>query len=208
MLDQIEKSGDVLFHRLAGVRVSWRLSDEIDWRLRSECTGRRWADTLTTMLILREHIEIGKTNNGFVGDWILASATPTTHAGRIHDVSAILAPALARDWARSSSDIKGRVGYKLTATGRKFLDAPLSPPEETDFVAALGKKYLQHWNTSTKNLQSLRPRRETAICIPLSADDWPGGGRRKVPSIFDARGKVRTPADMVSLILKNMDNEQ
>ena len=204
--DLLEKSGAAIFHRTLGRRSHWRLSDATDWRIRSIATGYGYFDCLAGLLALRELTDCGCTNGKHVGDWHIAGGVtaPSKNADRIHDVASILAPAMARGWATNWSDIQGRNGYRLTASGRAFLDQPIKPPVETTFEPAMGKAYLAAFDSAFKNLARLKPRHESCVPIPLPAGDW-STRPKGIPAVFDSQGKIRSPGDMARAILRSLE---
>ncbi len=138
-----------------------------------------------------------------VPHWHLAGVTAEyKQLDILHAVASVLAPATVRGWVSNWSDIYGRTGYRLTSTGRKFLDNPIKPTFDVEpiFNARLGDKYLASFGAEYNNLATLKPRHESYIPISLPSGDWRDRAKG-IPGLFISSGEARTPAE----ILKSME---
>jgi hypothetical protein len=213
MHDSLEEAGLVTFRREHGRRSHVKLADAVDWRLRRLCCWSDWSEMLVVMLAVAAHTAAAHTNAGFVGDWSLAGlplgAEPDGRAKSLMlQVEEAALPALVRGLLTSWSDIHGAVGYRLTDAGRRFLDAPPAAPDLSgiDYDTERNAQYIAALLSARAALRTISPARELAI--PLGAGNWPGDGAPPIPSIFDRRGRVRTPAGMVAAIRRNVQTNQ
>lgn len=202
LLDELEASGSVTICGKLGRRTHWRLTDLTDWRLRRTATWSDWQELVVGMFVLREFVDAGHTNAGRVYELDLlttADRRPDKIKLRVLHLHEIFAAGLARGLIASWSDREGRPGYSLSDSGRKFLDDP-QPPDfgDAEYSSTANDAYLAELNRAEAELANIKPATPSHAAVPLSVGNWPDESTRpRCPSIFTARGNVRSLRDMI-----------
>ena len=213
--DRLEKSGAVVFYRRSGFRAGWRLSDSTDWLTRQITSAVGFTEMLCLLLAVRAHTDAGHTNGVHVSEWDLI-LSPHEHPSQKKAWLALMLadmamPALVRGFLSSWADAMGHVGYRLSESGRQFLDDPTPPVDFPDVDeprwTTATNAYEARFAESTEALKTVRadPR---GIAIPLPSGDWPRPSTRpSVPSVFTTRDKPRTLNSMFKAIAKAKTND-
>ena len=208
-LDEIDTIGLVGFHRQAGKRTHWKLSDAADWKLRRLATLADFPELLTLMLAIREHTDAGYHNGGCVADWGLACGSAhgdqwtNKERALIVEVACIAAPGLCRGWLESWSDHDGAVGYSLTDTGRRLSRRSGAADNRVAGILQRDARdlYAAALTAARESLKDAKPARPGHCAIPLSAGDWAEESEAApIPAIFNKAGWVRHPGHMLRTI--------
>ena len=210
--DALEQSGSVRFHRTNGRRSHWKLSDTGDWFLRRLATWSDFDAAVTVLVAVDSLTDNHHTNAGNVPDWAVALAPGNDGQNKkareaVAHVAELAAPALCRGWLTAWSDVHGANGFHITIAGKKFLAKPEAPGIDwPDYDDKANGVYLQARDAARKNLAAMKPATGGPVAIPLGSGDWPSDETRLgQPSVFDSRGKVRTPAAMTRAILRSLE---
>ena len=128
-LDEIEQSGAVEVFRSSGKRSHWKLANEADWKIRRLCLWSDFPEMLNVMLALREYEQMGCTNAGHVGDWMLAAIPGDTDDERLRG------RCFSVEWAVLPG-ARSRVGHVLVRHPRRGRICPDPRGPQVSFRSA------------------------------------------------------------------------
>jgi hypothetical protein len=200
--DAMEDAGLVVCCRNAGKRIGWKLTDIGDWKIRRLCGSYGAGAMLTAMRCLQaledtwpEEPGVNRTPE----TWLTGLDYGTQEASRrIVRLAEMFSPAMIRNLVDSHSDSRGRTAYALTSTGREFLQAGNTSPDDRELPAfdpAAGDLYETALDAAQEELKAATPTRENSVVIPLSCGCWPEDSERPpVPPVFTPRGDVHSLA--------------
>ena len=84
-------------------------------------------------------------------------------------------PLLANGFLESSSDGQGRLGYRLSKSGKKALAAgkPKAPKRMPKYDPALGKEYIDLYCAGLRDRENWKQAGRNHCVIPLGCGSWP-----------------------------------
>lgn len=83
-------------------------------------------------------------------------------------------PLLIRGWAEAASDTAGRIGYRITPSGRVALEAGRPPrPAPVEYAPELADEYGRLYREAEHDRDAWFPDQPNFVAIPLSAGRWP-----------------------------------
>jgi hypothetical protein len=153
-----------------------KLTDLAENALSSLTARYRLTEVWPLLELVAAITEAGCTNLGFVSetDIIGAADYDDVTSAELATLENQALPLLSRGWLASNSDVQGRVGYAITATGRKAL-AKGCPAEGAlpDFDEEAADLYESLFLAALAERPSWRPEHTNNVVIPLSCGLWP-----------------------------------
>ena len=198
-VDAWEEAGLVECTRRRGRRAFWRLTDRGDWTMRAFCGPYRGFEEMAVAMFSLLLNEQAGTNDGLVPEpWLVALDNWGPAFDRVRIVvETLILPGLVRGLVGWNTDHDGRVGYSLTAAGRKWLENPPPPPTGLPrYSPQAGRLYADSFLSTLEQLDATPTKGDRAVWICCSAGCWPAG-KPVGPSILRKDGRPRSLSDFL-----------